>query len=173
MALVAAQNFRSVDRLLMNLSASAVMSTRDIPPSQLRGLLQYQAAEENRSLYAIWDSAQVALSALFFFFLLFGSQEGKVSLGLALVMFLLVLLQWLYLTPEVTALGRLTDFLPSAAPSPDRPKLWVLQWGYKLVEVLKWSAGLGLFVKFLVWRSRDPGQDLDLVDKADHRHVNR
>jgi len=173
MALVAAQNFRSPERVLLNLSPTAVMSTRDLPPAQMRGLLQYQAAETNRWLYSIWDSVQIGLAALFFFFLLFGSQEGKISLALSLAMLLLTLLEWLYLTPEITALGRLTDFLPAAAPSPDRSKLWVMEGGYKLVEVLKWAAGTGLFASFLVVRLRDAGQDLNVVNKADHRHVNR
>ena len=44
-------------------------------------VLRYIVAEQNRWLFRNWEYMQIALAALFFCYLLFGTMEGKFSLG--------------------------------------------------------------------------------------------
>ena len=119
---------------------------------------------------------QLILAAGFFSFLLFGSSEGKFSLLLLLLMFLIVAMQRLFMTPELTALGRSFDFIPVDEPSPERNRFWMLHGVYACAEILKWGLGLvlgALLVFRRQRRSRDAGHEFDVVDKANHRHINR
>jgi hypothetical protein len=114
--------------------------------------------------------------AFLFFFLLFGTSEDKFSLLLVLLMLVIVLLQRFLLTPEIISVGRTLDFVPLDMPTADRSKFWVLHGGYTGTELLKWGLGIALAVKLIARsarRSGDVRQEFDLVDKANHRHVDR
>src|SRR5438132_8052076 len=115
MAWVATENFRSVDRLLAAPSPAAAIQIQALGREGARSLLRYQVSEQNRWYFEIWESSQLILGAGFFSFLLFGSSEGKFSLLLLLLMFLIVAIQRLFMTPELTSLGRSFDFIPGDA----------------------------------------------------------
>ena len=169
------QNPAAADRLMARLSPEAARQLGGIPHQQSTVLLRYAAAERSRSLRFQWDTLQIACGAFFFGYLLFASREGKWSLAMAAWMFVMVLLQRLYITPESADLGRITDFLPASSAGTYRARLWVLEEAYLLVEAAKWGAGLTLLARF-VWspgRSGDSGQNLDVVDKPNHRHIYR
>jgi hypothetical protein len=176
MAWVATENFHSVDRLLAQPSPLVSTQIKALGTGGARLLLRYQAAEQNRWYFESWEAVQIVLGTGFFFFLLFGSSEGKFSLLLALLMLLIVLVQRFLLTPELVGLGRTIDFIPADVPSTERNKFWMVHGAYSGIEILKWGLGLVLGAR-IIWlragRSGDTRQDLDLIDKADHRHVNR
>jgi hypothetical protein len=174
MAWVANESFRSVDRLLAKPSPAALLSIKTLGPAGARLLLRYQASEQNRWLFEAWGTVQLIGGAGFFLFLLLGTREGKYPLILVLLMLVAVLLQLFLLTPAITSLGRLVDFLPTGQPSGERNRFWVMHTAYLIVEVLKWAAGLLLGVRLMRRRGRsnDAREYLDMVDKADHRHVN-
>ena len=175
MALLVTQNPGKAERLMMNLSPNAAAQFNTVPPAQARAILRYHAAERNRDLMETWDTLQLLYGAGFFIFLLFASREGKVSLAAALAMVALVLMQKLFLTPEIADQGRLADFLPADANTADRAKAIVLQNAYWGVEAVKWMAGLGLAGKMVLFSGRlgDSGENLDLVDKPNHGHIYR
>ncbi len=174
-AWVGMQNPSAADRVLTKPSPEAAVHLRDIPQPQARAVLRYAAAERSRALREQWDTFQIAYGCLFFGFLLFASREGKWSLAIAAWMLAMALLQRLYITPESADIGRLADFLPAGSGATYRAKVWVLEEGYLLVEAAKWAAGLTLVAKF-VWssgRSGDSRENLNVVDKANHRHIYR
>jgi len=113
------------------------------------------------------------VSALFLMFLLFGTREGKTQLGFAVLLFLVCVFQRFLLTPEVTALGRITDFASAAGYHARLRVIHAAYWGF---EFGKWGLQ-ALLAAMLVFAGRRPsghsGQKLDLVDKADHRHIYR
>jgi hypothetical protein len=174
MAWVATESFRSVDRLLAKPSPAALLSIKTLGPVGARLLLRYQASEQNRWLFEAWGTVQLIGGAGFFLFLLFGTREGKYPLILVLVMLMVVLLQLFLLTPAMISLGRLVDFLPLDRPSGERNRFWVLHTGYGITEALKWAVALLLGARLMRRRGRsgDAREYLDVVDKADHRHVN-
>jgi hypothetical protein len=176
MSLVATQNFRTVDRILLAPHVAASPDLKTLGHDSARMILRWEAGEQNRRLFEIWETAQVALALGVFFILLFGSTETKYSLALSLMMLLVVILQRFLLTPMMTSLGRLIDFVPPTVRSPERIKFGVLHMGYIGMEMAKLALGLLLAIKLMLRTRRKSGQaagDVDVIDKAYHRHVNR
>lgn len=172
MAVMAAQNFRLVDRLLANPAPVAGRLIQSGGAEGARLLLRYQVSELNRWSAENWGSVQLGLAALLFFLLLFGSLEGKLNLLLALLLLLVVLAERLLLTPEMVAQGRLLDFLPPEIGSTERSRLWLLEGASKGIQIGKLGVGLMLAVR-LLGRSGNAGKKVNLADEADHRHVDR
>lgn len=148
---VARENLLGVDRMLAEPDPAATLRIKLLGRDQASLLLRYQANEQNRYCYEIWETAQVVLAALFFFFLLFGTTEGKTSLGLALLLMILVLTQRFLLTPEINAMGRLLDFGAGAPGNPAR--LNVTQYMYTAVEMTKWGLEV-ILAALLIGRGR-------------------
>ena len=132
----------------------------------------------NRWLFRAWENTQLVGGTVFFFVLLFGSRENKLVLTGILLALGLVLLQRLVITPEIVALGRLIDFVPPNAPSPERQQFWVVHTAYAGIEVGKWLVALVLAGKMVFFsgeragRLRHTRRELDGIDKADYRRVN-
>src|SRR5947207_14334888 len=93
MAWFGAASFRTVDHMLSNPNPLLSVQMRTLGPGGARLLLRYQVAEQNRRLFATWETAQIILGILFFSFLLFGSDEGKFSLVLLLLMLVATVVQ--------------------------------------------------------------------------------
>lgn len=176
MAWIAIDSFRSVDRLLAAPGPVVAIQVKALGPGGARALLRHQAAEQNRAFFETWESLQLILGVGFLSFLLFGSNEGKFSLLLLLVMFLIVVAQRFLITPELSSLGRTFDFIPADVPSVERNQFWMLHSLYTGSEMIKWGLGLVLGARLVFHRERrslDPGHEFDVVDKANHRHINR
>jgi hypothetical protein len=173
MQFVAADNSSAADSLLLRPTAAASEYLKSLGHTPISPLARYLAAEQNRSLYETWGMVQIAMAAFFFFFLLFGTRQGKVPLALGLLMFLIAVGERVAVTPEMEAVGRVTDF---AASQSHRVRVAneVLSYGYTLAEVAKWVLAAGV-AGILIWprggRSTDSRHQVDMVDKANHRHI--
>ncbi len=77
-----------------------------------------------------------------------------------------------YMTPEIIRLGRLIDFVPPAASSPERDTFWRFHGAYSAVELLKLALGFLLAGRLIFGRKRI-GNQVDVVDEADHSHIDR
>ena len=168
MAMVATQNFRSVDRLLAKPSAPAAGQLHKLGPAA-RSLLRYQVSEQNRWYFETWEMVQVGVGIVLLLVLLFGSNETNFTLLLAALMLLIVLAQRFALTPHIVALGRVIDFVPADQPSPERSRFWLLHSTYSSLELVKWALGLLLTSRLLFRRTRKPG-DVDRDAGALERH---
>ena len=168
-------SLRSVDRLQSDPNPAATLHVKEAGAAGAR-LLRYQAAEDMRGLLYDWGLAEMGLGAFLLLFLLFGTEEGKVTLLVALVMLGLMLLQRLMFVPEMAALGRMLDFAPGKAFGAERAKLGVLEDSYWGIELVKWGTGALLAVRLMVrsrGRSRNSRKQIDLVDEANYRHIDR
>jgi hypothetical protein len=163
-------------RVLDEANPTVMLRVKTLGREDARLLFNHAVAEQVRHATELWEIGQIFLGALFFFFLLFGTREGKLPLGLALLILAIVIAQRFLLTPEVSALGRITDFVPGAARSGYRVRLIVLQGAYWAFEFGKWGVQT-LLCAVLVFSGRRPsgnaGQDFDLIDKANYRHIDR
>src|SRR5579872_6721125 len=92
-AWIAAENIRSVDRLLARPSPAAAPSIRALGAAGAQVLLHYAAWEQNRWLLRAWGAVQLIGGSAYFLFLLFGTREGKLPLALVIGMLGMVLLQ--------------------------------------------------------------------------------
>ena len=168
MIMVATQNFRSVDRLLAA-PGSAAAQVEKIGHDQARAFLRYQVSEQNRWYFETWEKIQLALGLA----LLAASLNlGKRWAIAPALMCVLLLAERFYLTPEIVRLGRLIDFVPQAASSPERDLFWRFHGAYSGVELLKLALGFLLSGRLIFGRNHAIAH-VDVVDEADHRHVNR
>jgi hypothetical protein len=175
MAWVAAESLGSADRLLARPHPVATLKFKALGFADARLLLHYQVSEQNRWYLEKWDAAQIVLGSVFFLFVLFATRENKLALSLILSMIAAVAVQYFLLAPALISLGRVIDFVPPEAPSGDRAQFWVLHGWYWGVELLKWVLGLALAARLISHRrgrSADARQKIDMIDIANHRHVN-
>jgi len=171
MAMVATQNFRSVDRLLAKPAAPAAQQVGKLGPEAARALLRYQVSEQNRWYFETWGIIETAVGVLLLLVLIFGSTETNFTLLLALLMLVVVLLQRFVMTPEIVALGRIIDFVPAAQPSAERSRFWMLHTAFTSMEVLKWGMGYFLTAKLLFRRKQkagDPEWEAELAERRRH-----
>ena len=151
---VSRENLFAADRIVTQSEPAATVRIKILGKEEARRLLQYEAAEMNRSEVEMWEIAQMMLGSVFFFFLLFGTTEGKFSLALALVLLFLVLAQRFVLTPELDSLGKMLDFSAPALLHGERTRYRIVNAAYLGVEIAKWSIQL-LLMGLLLGRGRN------------------
>jgi hypothetical protein len=113
------------------------------------------------------------MALLFFCYLLFGTLEGKFSLGVMLAMLAFTLIQRFLISPELGVIARAVEYIPDDLAAQERARFWLLHNAYLAVEALKF--GLGVVLGIIVMsrsRSGDPMNQFNMIDKANHRHVN-
>src|SRR3954454_9381951 len=86
MAWFGVRSFSTVNRIMNESNPAFVIQTRPLGQANTRSVLRYSVAEQNRFLFQNWEYLQLMLGIGFFSYLLFGTLEGKFSLGLALLM---------------------------------------------------------------------------------------
>jgi hypothetical protein len=175
MAWIAIDSFRSVDRMLASPSAAAELEIKKIGPAA-RALFRYQVAEQNGAWFEQWEWVQLIYGALLFMYLLFGTKLGKLPLAAVLVMLAIVAAQRFIVTPELSALRGMFDFAAPTMAKGARVKFLLLHSGYVSAESLKLVIGMVLAIGLARSGragSADTGEQINLVDKANYRHVNR
>jgi hypothetical protein len=173
MAWYGARSFGTVDTILSQSNPAFVAQTKALGPDATRLVLRYAVAEQNSWLFRNWETMQIILGVLFFCYLLFGTLEGKFSLGVMVAMLALTMIQRLWISPELEMSGRTMGYIPGDLAAQERARFWLLHNAYLTVEALK--CGLGLVLGAIVLsrkRSVDPLNQFDMIDKANHRHVN-
>ena len=174
--LVAAGNLRVVDRTLRDPQPSAAIRILKLGAADSRMLLRYQADEQNRTCFEVWEDVQLLGGMAFFFYLLFLTNEDKVALALALLLVVVVAVQRFLVMPELHGLSRLLDFVPPTGYSPYRDSYEALGNTNLGIEAGKWVALAGLVAVVMSnsrRRSRHAGRKIDMIDKPDDRHVDR
>ena len=173
MAWYGARSFSGPARVMNQSHPGFVMLTKPVPPATTRTILRHMVADQNRWLFQSWENLQIVIGVFFFSYLLFGTMEGKFSLLLALLMVVLTAIQRLGISPELGSLGVTLPYLPSDVAVAERARFWMLHSLYLGFELAK--LGLGLILCALVVRAKrsvDPVNQFNMVDKANHRHVN-
>jgi hypothetical protein len=140
MIMVATQNFRSVDRLLAEPRTGAPIVER-MGRDQARTFLRYQVSEQNRWYFETWENIQLGLGAVLVAMAWTKLREPRIFAPLVTLMFGLLLAERFYITPEIVRLGRLIDFVPQAASSPERDTFWRFHGAYSAVELVKLAIG--------------------------------
>ena len=173
MAWYGARSFGAVETIMSQSNPAFVVQTKSLGPAVTRMVLRYAVAEQNRWLFRNWENMQIGMAVLFFCYLLFGTLEGKFSLGVMLCLLALTLLQRFLISPELGNTGRTIEYLPGDLAAPERARFWLLHNTYLAMEALK--VGFGLILGIVVMsrkHSSDPLNQLNMVDEANHRHVN-
>src|SRR5580704_6953453 len=138
-------------------------------------LLRHAAAEESRSVLFTWERAEILLAVVLGGCLFLATQKRVFPIVLCSAMLALVLFQHFGVGPELAYRGRETDFPPGNESVGPIERLRALQAVYYGVELVKLVAG-GILASYLfVFHTSRRGarKEVNAVDNADHRHVNR
>lgn len=141
-AVVATQNFYTIDRLLEaqpNPAFSAAVNKLGRP--EAREVLRYLSSELNRLYFQYWNLAQmpIGIFVLWMVVKLPGSQRAKweVVAMLGIVLFLTVVI-----TPQMLYVGREIDFIPREPPPPQLRTFGLLHAAYTLLDGIELILGI-------------------------------
>lgn len=141
-AVVAAENFYAIDRLLAGSTNRAFASEVErVGRTEARDLLRYLSSELNRRYFRLWNVTQVAIGLLLLWLIARGPSAAPARWGV-LGMLGLVVVTIAWLTPEIVAVGRSLDFVPRDPPPPELRRFWVLHGVYTFLEGCKLVVGV-------------------------------
>lgn len=175
MTFIAADSANTAGRILLDHGPAASLRIKTMGQNEARAMLAYAVRQQTRWWLTEWENVELVLGAGFFFYLLFGTREGKLVLFVTLGIYALALFQRFFALPQILDLGNLTDFVPENAAIPERHQLTAVQTTFIGVEIFKVLLGIGLGTYWiaLTRRSSHVRNQVDLVDKSDYRHVDR
>ena len=152
-AVVATQNFYTIDRLLAAEPNPAFTAVVDkLGHSETRELLRYLSSELNRLYFQYWNLAQLAVGILALWFVVklpaaSGPKWGIVSM-LAVALFLTFLI-----TPFILSVGRSIDFVPRDPPPAGLRTFGLLHAAYTVFDGLELI--LGILVSLWLVKAKD------------------
>ncbi len=174
MVLVVLENLHSEDLVLTSPVGPVGNMIKTLGLEQMTLLLRHHAAEQTRSLYYIWEQAQVVVGLALGVCLYFATQKKVLSLVLCGVMLGLVLFQFLAITPELSYRARATDFPAGNGANNAMVRTLLLYQVMVVSEGLKLIVG-GVLASYLfafrTSRKRSGRREVDTIDHADHSHV--
>lgn len=151
MALVATQNFRTVDRVLHGAASDSELKRKldGLAPGDARMVLRHLASEMNRLYFRAWEAAQLLFGAVLLVLVSIGPNRDLTSRNLIIVMVVIVVAFVAYLTPNIVALGRGLDFVPRDPPPPEFARFWQFHIAYTLLDLLKLGLGLWAAIRLV------------------------
>jgi hypothetical protein len=133
--------------------------------------------EQSLDLRENWERIQLTFGVLLFLYLLLGSKVGPLPLLGVLIMVCLAAGQLLILTPDLHSMIRSLDsgvLRPSAKVG---KAMWVLRTCEVGIDALKYGIALILVARFSFSHrgrgSEDARDEINLVNEANYRHINR
>jgi hypothetical protein len=148
MMLVASHNIAAVDRLMTSPPRQVSLSVELLSEPVARNFFRFQANELNRWYFETWEVAQIVLGAGLIAALV-ASGRRRSGLALSGLMLLTVVVMRFALTPQLTRLGRLIEFVPLGQRASERALFASFQTGYFALEILKLLLGLILLATLL------------------------
>jgi len=144
MDLIAVENFKAVDRFLSDTGVSAAQDVYTLGRGETRVLLRHLVGEQNRFYFERWEWIQLGIAVGFLFLLIYGQRPPKLAILLTLIMLTILLGQRAGLTPQISKIGRVLDFLPTSGDDPQRKLFWTFHGIYSGVELLKIALGIAI-----------------------------
>ncbi len=177
MGFVVLQNLHSSGLVLNSPLEPVTRIVKGIGQDQVNLLLRHQAAQQTRSLYTLWEEAQILLGLALGGCLYFATQKRLLSVVLCAVMLALVMFQFWAITPELSYRGREMDFSGPGDPSANPVRMLLLYQVLVVTEGLKIVIG-GVLASYLfvlrTSRKRTSSRrEVDVIDHPDHSHIDR
>jgi hypothetical protein len=133
-AIVATQNFYTIDRLLQSSPNEAFQDAVDQTGRDLgRELLRYLSSELNRLYFQYWNLAQIAIG-IFILWLVVKLPKASRPKWVIVSMLSVVLLMTVWITPEMLSVGRRLDFVPRDPLPPGLRTFGLLHAAYTVMD---------------------------------------
>lgn len=164
-SVVATENFYTVDRLLTESTHPAFSAlVEQLGRPHARELLRYLSSELNRLYFQLWNVAQLAIGLLVLWSIRRDPGAARARFGVV-AMLAVVVLMLVWLTPEITSMGRSLDFVPRDPPPPALRRFWILHAAYTLLAACTLVVG----AMVTVWINRShmdrPFADHPIADR--------
>jgi hypothetical protein len=169
------EDFQTIQDVLSQPDPAAAERVKVLGMHEAYLLLGHAEAEQRQRTIKTWEDVELLLGLGFFFFLLFGTREGKLPLAMALLLVGMVLLERFLLTPEVLSVARIAGFTHSRGTGEEVRRM-VLSSTHEAFEIAKWIVEASLAALLVLrrnQRSGDAGDQFNMVDKPNYRHINR
>jgi len=153
MTFIAADSANAASRIMRKQPPGVIMRIKSMGENEARQILAYPVRQQARWWLEEWGNVELVFSVAFFFFLLFGTREGKVVLFFTLGICGLLVFQRYYMLPQLLYLDSLMDFSAVNALIPERNQLAVVRTAFNSIEILKLLLLLVLGT-YLISRSR-------------------
>ncbi len=148
----ATQSFKTVDRVLRTKNPQLTQAIQPLAEGAPRVLLRYLASEINRTYFWAYGGAQILLGALLVLLLWRQTPRDTLGLGVVVTMLGLAMVLTLVITPLIVSLGRSIDFVPRNPAPPVMSRFWALHGAFTGLDGVKFLAGLGLLIRWIVAR---------------------
>ncbi len=132
------------------------------------------AAEQNRTNSRHWELIQIGVSIGLLILIVFGTHEGKITMGLTLLAVVLVFIQHFLLKPSIMGLGRSLDYLtPDADLGGIQHQFRFWNITYIVLEFIKAGICLGITYRMMKSKpmSRRRAGDIDDQGRRQRRMV--
>jgi hypothetical protein len=176
MTWITADSFHAAPRILAAHSPEFGVRLQSMGREEARTMLAYPVRQQVGWWTEEWGNFEIAFGACFFLFLLLGTREGKTTLAIALAPLAVAIFQRTFMTPQLLDLGGMLDFAAPNMLVTERGQLEAVRMGFILVEVLQLVTG-GVLATLLIGRQHGRSgltrQEVDAIDEAHDRHVNR
>ncbi len=171
---IASQSLGVVDEAMSSPPAGAGKLIQAIGSDNARALLRYSAGEQNRFLFEWWEFVEMGLAVALILTLVLGL-KSRLLAGLTTGMLLLVLFAHFRVTVELAWLGRSIEFVHTAGEALERDQFWRLHTVYAAIEAVKLLLGAAVGILLFTMRRRRAAvrKEINVVDHANHGHVNR
>ena len=169
-------DFQTIQDVLSQPDPAVAQRIKALGAHETYLLMGHVASEQRQRTIRSWEDLQLLLGLGFFFFLLFGTREGKLPLAMALLLVGMVLLERFLLTPEALSLARIASFATGRASAGETVRRMVLSSTHEGFEIAKLTVEVALAAMLVLrrgGRSGDAGDQLHVVDKSDYGHVDR
>lgn len=162
----ATRSFATVERVLKNPNPQFSEATKSLDEGKVRVVLRYLASEINRTYFWGYGGVQVLLGLILFLLLWRQTPRDAVGVGVVCGMLAVTLVLTLVVTPWIISLGRSIDFVPRTPPPPVMPRFWALHGAYTGLDGVKFLAGLGLLIRWILARSIAPSHALKVGQRV-------
>lgn len=129
-------------------------------PESVQKVLAYGVRQQVGWWLEGWGNGEIAIGVFFFFYLLLGTREGKLTLGLSLIPLAAAAVQRGLITPQLIYLGGKADFAPELGP---------VRLGLILVEAIELCSGAILALLLIGRQHRREGLTLEAVEAIKKR----
>ena len=153
MAVVATENFYTIDRLFIKQTNPAFTSVVEkLGQDDARAFLYYLASEQNRWFFQIWGIVQIAIG-IFALWLVVKLPKTSRPKWLIVSMLGIALLFLAIITPQIVSVGRELDFVPRTPPPPALRTFGLLHAAYTVLDGIMLI--LGVLATISLIRVRD------------------
>jgi hypothetical protein len=159
MALVAAENFWTLDRLFAAKPNPAFADTLDkLGSDTAHNLVHYYSSELNRLYFQVWGLVEIGVG-IFVLWCIVALPKAARAKWMVVSMLAITLLFAGLITPQIVSVGRALDFVPRDPAPPELRTFGLLHAAYTVLDGVKLI--LGILVRLALIRVREVRLDAD------------